>query len=179
VASPINLSEHRSLIITEGVLFTIFGFLAVILPEISTLTVELFLGWLMLFGGSVQLYRTLKDKTSDSFYGLLFTSILYIVFGLLLVIYPISGIISLTILLIFFFLLEGIAKIYLGFKITPTNQRIWFILNGVIALAMAGIIWAGWPGTAFWVLGLLVGINMIFFGLALIFFGSSLPKETT
>jgi len=173
------LENNRTLIIFEGVLFTLLGAIAVIIPGISTLGIELFLGWLILFSGGVQFYRTVQDRSQEGFWGSLFTSIIYIVFGLLLILYPLSGVVSLTLLLIFFFILEGLAKIYFGFVVRPWSNSIWFILNGVLALAMAAIIWAGWPGTAFWALGLLVGINMIFFGISLIFFGSTMPKGIT
>lgn len=171
------LKEKRGLIITEGVLFTILGIVAVILPTISTLAIELFLGWIMLFSGCIQLFRTFSDKAHISFWGSLLTSTLYVVAGILLIIYPLTGIVSLTLLLMFFFILEGLSKIVLGFSIRPWSNSIWFILNGIIALIMAYIIYAGWPGTALWVLGLLVGINMIFFGMALIFFGNAIPKS--
>jgi uncharacterized membrane protein HdeD (DUF308 family) len=68
-----------------------------------------------------------------------------------------------------------IAKIILGVQLRPDRTWGWFILNGILALIMAFIIWAGWPGTAFWVLGLLVGINMIFFGISLIFLSFGMP----
>lgn len=169
--------QPRTLLIVEGVIFTILGFLAVALPGISTLSVELFIGWLLVFAGAVQLYRTIKGGShATGFAGSLCTSILYLLFGILLLFFPVAGIISLTLLLTLFFIAEGIAKIVLGFQLRPFRQWGWFILNGILALIMAFIIWAGWPGTAFWVLGLLVGINMIFFGIALIFLGAATPK---
>ncbi|WP_068470969.1 HdeD family acid-resistance protein [Candidatus Protochlamydia phocaeensis] len=178
--TPIDLlQKSRNLLLIEGILFALLGFLAVAMPGISTLSTELFIGWLILFGGIFQAYRTFIARQAPGFWGSLLTSILYIIFGLLMVIFPVAGIISLTLLLIFFFALEGIAKIILGFQLKPFRRWGWFILNGVLALAMAVIIWAGWPGTAFWALGLLVGINMIFFGISLVFLALGIPKVKT
>jgi uncharacterized membrane protein HdeD (DUF308 family) len=162
-------SNQKNILLFEGILFTILGFLAVALPGISTLSTELFIGWLLIFGGVVQLYRTFKNRHASGFIGSLLTGFLYSLFGILLVIFPIAGILSLTILLTFFFITEGIAKIFLGFQLRHFQYWGWFIVNGILALVMAFIIWNGWPGSAFWVLGLLVGINMIFFGISLIF----------
>lgn len=169
--------QPRTLLIVEGVIFTILGFLAVALPGISTLSVELFIGWLLVFAGAVQLFRTLKaGRQATGFVGTLLTSILYIIFGILLLVFPVQGILSLTFLLSLFFIVEGIAKIVLGFQLRPVPRWGWFILNGILALIMAFIILVGWPGTAFWILGLLVGINMIFFGISLIFLGVATPR---
>lgn len=172
------LQKNRGLLIFEGIVFTILGCLAVALPGISTLSTELFIGWLLLLGGLVQGYRSIMARHAQGFVGSLLVSLMYIVFGVLLLLYPLTGVITLTLVLTFFFIVEGISKIILGFQMKPFSQWGWFILSGLIALAMAYIIYAGWPGTAFWVLGLLVGINMIFFGLTLLFFAFSLPKET-
>lgn len=174
------LQNHRNLLLVEGILFAILGFLAVALPGISTLSTELFIGWLLVFGGVFQLYRAFKGRhEGPGFIGSLLTGLLYVIFGILLVLFPIAGIFSLTILLILFFIAEGIAKIILGVQLRPFRRWGWFILNGILALIMAFIIWSGWPGTAFWVLGLLVGINMIFFGISLIFLALGIPRVNT
>lgn len=170
------LQNNRYLLLFEGVVFTLLGFIAIALPGISTLSTELFIGWLLIFAGAVQLYRTIKSRHAPGFLGSLLISLLYIVFGILLLVFPIAGILSLTVLLTIFFIAEGIAKIILGIQLRPFRRWGWFLLNGILALIIAYIIWSGWPGTAFWVLGLLVGINMIFFGISLMFLAWGIPR---
>lgn len=170
------LQNHRYLMLFEGIVFVLLGLIAVALPGISTLSAELFVGWLLIFGGAIQLFRTFRSRHAPGFIGSLLTGILYAVFGILLVAFPIAGIYSLTFLLTLFFVAEGIAKIILSFQLRPFPRWGWFLLNGILALVLAFIIWSGWPGTAFWVLGLLVGINMIFFGFSLIFLAWGMPK---
>ena len=170
------LQNHRYLLLFEGIVFTLLGFIAVALPGISTLSTELFIGWLLIFGGAVQLFRTFKARHAPGFLGSLLTGILYFVFGILLILFPIAGIFSLTVLLTIFFIAEGIAKIILGIQLRPFRRWGWFLLNGFLALIIAYIIWSGWPGTAFWVLGLLVGINMIFFGISLMLLAWGIPR---
>jgi len=172
------LQNHRGLVIFEGILFTLLGMLAVAMPGISTLSTELFLGWLIFFSGIIQAYRTFKSRSSQGFYGSLLTSIIYVIFGILLVLKPIAGMISLTILLAVFFVLEGLSKIYLAFELRPLHQWGWFIVSGLLSFCMAIIIWAGWPMSAFWVLGLLVGINLIFFGITLLSFGWAAKNDS-
>jgi uncharacterized membrane protein HdeD (DUF308 family) len=173
------LQSHRGLLLFEGIIFTLLGILAVALPGISTLSSELFIGWLLIFGGGVLLYRAIKTRHAPGFIGSLLTGILYLVFGILLILFPIAGILSLTVLLTIFFIAEGIAKIILSFQMRPFRRWGWLLINGILALILAYIIWAGWPGSAFWVLGLLVGINMIFFGFSLMFLAWGIPKNET
>lgn len=171
-----RIQKQRNWLLFEGIVFVILGFLAAALPGISTLSVTLFVGWLFFFSGAVQLYRTLKQTQTPGFWGSLLTSILYIVFGLLLVFFPVAGAISLTLLMTIFFIAEGVAKIFLGLQLKPFKRWGWFILNGVFSLIIAYLIWSGWPDTALWVIGLFAGINMIFFGISLIFLALGVPK---
>jgi uncharacterized membrane protein HdeD (DUF308 family) len=170
------IKKHRSLIIFEGILFVLLGILAISLPVVSTLGTTLFIGWLFVIGGIVQLYRTFRTQGSSSFIWSLVNAILNLIVGLLLVFYPLTGALSLTILLMGFFILEGLAKISWGFKLRPYTGWGWLIFSGLISLAMAALIWSGWPETAFWVIGLLVGINMLFFGITLIFLATGLSR---
>jgi uncharacterized membrane protein HdeD (DUF308 family) len=85
-----------------------------------------------------------------------------------LVAYPIQGIITLTILLTFFFLWDGIAKLIISFQMKHTRAFAWLLISGILSLIIAGIIYSGWPGTATWVLGLLVGVNFLMQGISYI-----------
>lgn len=170
------IQNNRYLLLFEGIIFAILGMLAVALPAVSTLGTELFIGWLFIFGGAIQLYRSYQIRHSDSVLASFLLGILYLICGLYLVVYPYAGVLSITFLLTLFFIAEGIAKIYMGFQIRSNPQWGWLVVNGVIALILAYLIFSGWPGSAFWVLGLLVGINMIFFGISLIFLSLSVAK---
>jgi uncharacterized membrane protein HdeD (DUF308 family) len=88
----------------------------------------------------------------------------------ILLAWPISGTISLTLVLIVFFITEGVASIMYGIehRKEASSRSGWIISSGVIDLILAAIIFSGFPGNAAWALGLLVGINMVFGGTALI-----------
>jgi len=170
-------NNQRNFLLAEGLIFTILGFLAAALPVISTLSTELLIGSLLIVGGIVQLYRAIKGyPVNPGFWGSIFTGSLYFIFGILLVLFPVAGLLSLTMLLTFFFIMEGIAKIVLAIQLHPTRRWGLFLISGLLAFIMSFIIWAGWPESAFWVIGLLVGINMLFFGLSLIFLALDMPS---
>lgn len=170
------LKSNRNIVIFEGVLFVILGILAILAPIASTIATELVVGWLLIFGGSIQAYRSIQARHAKGFYVSLASSILYVALGILLLLYPVAGIISLTFLVILFFLFEGIAKIVLAFQIRPMTNWGWLVVSGILSIVIATVIWMGWPGTAFWAIGLLVGINMLFLGATLIALGMTIPK---
>lgn len=174
-----SIHQTRTFFLIEGMLFLILGFLAVVFPQISTLSVELFLGWLFLLSGIIQSYRAFQLRHhGSSVAGAILNALLSFAVGLLLLIYPVTGIISLTILLILFFMLEGIFKIVWAIQYRESiHSWGWLVFSGLTSLALAIIIWSGWPSTAMWAIGLLVGINMIFFGTSLLGMAFSLPKK--
>lgn len=171
-----ELKQHRGMILFEGILFVILGILAIALPVAFTIGTELFVGWLLLIGGIFQAYRTFQARHVKGVAWNFLTALVYIILGLFFIFYPIPGILSLTALLIAFFLVEGISKAIYAFQMKPRQSWGWLLFSGIIALIMALIIWSGWPGTAFWVIGLLVGINMLFFGMSLIFFSNEIKN---
>jgi uncharacterized membrane protein HdeD (DUF308 family) len=109
-------------------------------------------------------------RHAPGFWWSLLSAIIAIIAGILLLLWPITGMVSVTLVLIAFFVIEGIATIM--YAIEHRNQITgrwgWMLTSGIIDLILAGIILAGLPGTAEWALGLLVGINMLFGGVAMI-----------
>lgn len=175
-----TIRQHWKLYLTEGILMMIIGFLAVILPVLSTLSIELIIGWLFVIGGAMQIIRTFQaGDEAPAFWMSLLSGAVSIVVGVLLLLYPLTGMLTLTILLTIFFILEGIIKLGIAWQWRHVRNWGWLTLSGLLALVMAAIIIMGWPATATWVIGLLVGINLIFFGWALIAMSLTLkpPKQ--
>lgn len=172
-----TIHEHKTLFVLEGIAIVILGMLAIALPVLFTVGIELLIGSIFFIGGIFQLIRTFKARHIPGFVLALLTAIVYLAIGILLISHPMSGVLTLTMLLTMFFVLEGIAKIVWGFKLKPLTGWGWLVFSGLLALAMAAIIIAGWPGTALWVMGLLVGIDLIFFGFSLITLALAEPKS--
>lgn len=171
------IKENRNLFIFEGIIFVLLGILAIAFPVVSTFGFELFLGWLFLIGGVVGLFRTLRMWNTPGTMAALLSAILAIIIGVLLLARPWQGVLTLTMLLTIFFFIEGIFKIAYSLSIRDFPNWGWLLFSGLIALAMGLIIVSGWPGTALWVIGLLVGIDLLFFGISLLSLVYSQPKE--
>ena len=162
--------RHWGLFLAQGLVMLVLGLLALARPMIATLAVEIFAAWLFLIGGIVGLAGVFTAWKTPGFVWHLIRAVMAILIGILLLWRPIAGILTLTLLLAAFFAAQGIAQI-----IASISQRAalpgswaWVLLSGIIDLILAAIIIAGWPGTAAWVLGLMVGINLIMSGVALV-----------
>jgi uncharacterized membrane protein HdeD (DUF308 family) len=164
------IREHWGLFLAEGIILLILGIAAIVMPLIATLAFTIIIGWIFLASGIVGLITTFWARGVPGFWWSLISAIIAIAAGVVLLLWPISGSVSLTLVLIAFFVVEGIASIF--YAIEHRNQLSgrwgWMLVSGIIDLILAAIIFAGLPGTAAWALGLLVGINMVFGGVALI-----------
>jgi uncharacterized membrane protein HdeD (DUF308 family) len=165
------VKDHWVLFLIEGIVLVVLGIAAILVPVLATITFTIFIGWLFLISGIVGLATTLwMHQRVPGFWWSLLSAIIGIAAGIVLLIWPITGSLSLTLVLSAFFIVEGVASIM--YAIEHRNQLSgrwgWMLVSGIIDLVLAGIIIAGLPGTALWAIGLLVGINLLFGGVALI-----------
>jgi uncharacterized membrane protein HdeD (DUF308 family) len=165
-----SVRDHWVMFLIEGIILVVLGLLAIVIPVVATIAVTIFLGWLFLISGVVGLFTTFWARHAPGFWWALVSAVLAIAAGIVLLGWPVSGVISLTLLLIVFFVIEGVASILyaLEHKKELSGQWAWMLVSGIIDLILAAIILSGLPETALWVLGLLVGINMVFGGTSLI-----------
>jgi uncharacterized membrane protein HdeD (DUF308 family) len=165
-----SLHEHWVLYLIEGIVLVVLGAAAIAIPALATLAVTILLGWLFLLSGVVGLFTTIWMRHAPGFWWALLSAVLGIVVGLMLLAMPLTGAFSLTVVLVAFFIIEGIASIMfsLDHKRELSGRWGWMLVSGVIDLVLALLIFAGLPSTAAWAIGLLVGINMVFGGAALI-----------
>jgi uncharacterized membrane protein HdeD (DUF308 family) len=170
---------HRTLYLFEGILLLILGTLAILVPAIASLAATVFFGWLLLLSGLVGLVTTMRGRHAPGFWWSLLSAIAGIVAGVLLIGWPLQGTLSLTSVLIAFLLVEGAVSIFYALehrKALATSWG-WMLASGILDVALGAILFAGLPGTAMWALGLLLGINMIFGGWALLMLVLSTPSE--
>jgi uncharacterized membrane protein HdeD (DUF308 family) len=165
-----TLHEHWLLFLIEGIVLVVLGATAIIVPPLATLSVAIFLGWLFLISGITGLITTLRMRQAPGFAWSLVSGVLGIVAGIVLIAFPASGALSLTLVVIAFFVIEGAATIMyaLEHKRELSGRWGWMLVSGLVDLFLAAVILAGFPVSAAWAVGLLVGINMMFGGVALI-----------
>ena len=161
---------HWQIFLTQGVIMVILGVLAVVWPRISTIAVDVYVGWLFLLSGVVGLASMFLAQNVQAFLWSLLTAALSLFVGVLLLWHPTEGAVSLTLVLIALFIVEGIIQIAasLSYRDVLPNSWGWMLASGVVDLILAALIIRGWPSTASWALGLIVGVNLISTGLAVI-----------
>jgi uncharacterized membrane protein HdeD (DUF308 family) len=164
------IHAHWGLFLFEGIMLTILGVAAIAVPPLATLAFTLIIGWLFLISGGVGLVTTFWMRNVPGFWWALISAVIAIAAGIVLIRWPISGTVSLTLVLIAFFVAEGIATLMYAFehRAQLSSRWGWMLMSGIVDLILAGIIFAGLPGSATWALGLLVGINLVFGGTAMI-----------
>jgi uncharacterized membrane protein HdeD (DUF308 family) len=164
------MHEHWVMFLIEGIILVILGLFAIGMPLIATIAFTIVIGWLFLISGVVGLITTFWMRHLAGFWWSLLSAAIGIIAGLLLLSRPLTGSLSLTLVLIAFFVIEGIASIM--YAIEHRNQLTgrwgWMLASGIVDLILAAMIFGGLPGTAAWALGLLVGINLLFGGTAMI-----------
>jgi uncharacterized membrane protein HdeD (DUF308 family) len=161
--------RHRGLFLFEGILLTVLGVIAVLVPVVASFAATLFFGWIFLLSGIVGLFTTFRGRHVPGFWWSLLSAIVGIVAGVLLLGWPTQGLFSLTSVLIAFLWVEGAVTIFYALEHRAGPGRWGFMLvSGIVDLTLGIILFVGLPGTATWALGLLIGINMFFGGWALI-----------
>jgi uncharacterized membrane protein HdeD (DUF308 family) len=165
-----SVRNHWRLYLIEGIVLVVLGLAAIVLPPLAGVATAVVLGWLFLFGGVVGLVATLGQRNAPGFAWSLLSAIIAIAAGAVLLWNPIAGVATLTFVLTAFFLIDGILIIVMAVEHRRelSGRWEWMMIGGIMDLVLAGIIIAGLPGTLAWALGLLVGIDLVFGGAALI-----------
>jgi uncharacterized membrane protein HdeD (DUF308 family) len=165
-----SMRAHWKLFLIEGTILVILGLAAIMLPLIATIAIDILVGWIFLLSGVVGLLATFRMRSAPGFWWSLLSGILGVVAGMVLLRWPLSGAFSLTLVLTLFLAIEGIVSIMFALEHKRELSGRWgmMLFSGVVDLILAAMIYAGLPGTAAWAIGLLVGINMVFGGSALI-----------
>jgi uncharacterized membrane protein HdeD (DUF308 family) len=165
-----SVHDHWRLYLLEGVVLIVLGLAAIAVPALAGLAVAIFIGWLFLVGGVFGLAMTVMGRHAPGFWWSLVSAVLAILVGGALIGWPLGGILSLTVLLTMFFVIDGVASIMLAMEHRRHSSGTWgwLVASGIVDLVLAAIILSGFPGTAAWAIGLLVGIDLIFGGSALV-----------
>jgi len=165
-----TLQAHWRLFLLQGVIMILLGGLAVAAPALATIAVDIYVGWLFLISGTIGFVAMFSARDISGFLWTFATALLSVVVGALLIWTPVEGALSLTVVLTAFFIMEGVlqAAASLVYRRTVPESWGWMFASGLADLALAAIIIAGWPGSAAWTLGLIVGINLVTSGWAIV-----------
>jgi uncharacterized membrane protein HdeD (DUF308 family) len=158
-----------------GIVLMVLGIAAVVRSTTATIASMVFFGWLLVFSSVIQFVEVFMVGRWEGFFLHLLIAILFGMIGLLMVVRPVISAEALTFLMSVFFLLGGLYQLVAAVW-THLPGWGWHALNGIIAAVMGVLILAQWPVSGLWVIGLFVGIDLIFYGWAWIALALDLRK---
>ena len=170
---------HWKAFLFEGILLVVLGLAAMIAPLIAGIAFTIFLGWMFLVSGVAGLALTFWARQMPGFWWSLISAALAVAAGTILLLQPVQGTLTLTIVVGAYFLAEGVASIMyaLEHRRELSERWSWMVFAGVLDIVISAMIITGLPGSAEWAIGLLVGINLLFGGASLI--GMALAARKT
>jgi uncharacterized membrane protein HdeD (DUF308 family) len=169
-ATAKTVHDHWLWFLLEGCVLTVLGAAAIVLPTVAGLATTILFGWLLMLGGIVGLVSSWRAHNAPGRSLALLSSLLAVVAGGILVGFPIAGMMSLTLVLAAFLTIDGVVSIlYALDHRRHASQRWGFLLvNGLLDIGLAVLILWWLPDSAAWILGLVLGIDLVFAGVSLV-----------
>jgi uncharacterized membrane protein HdeD (DUF308 family) len=162
-----TVRRHSLWYLVQSALMIVGGIIALFYPILSSFAVVLFLGWVLIISGIVQGIGLIGAQNVPHFWLQLISVVLSVIIGVLLLRHPGAGLLTITLLLIVFFMVEGISKLIFALTIRPFPNWGWVLASGIVGILLSFYLWASLPITAIWLLGVLLGIQLICEGAAL------------
>ena len=164
------VKTHWKAFLFEGIVLALLGLAAMVVPPLASLAVTIFLGWMFLISGVAGLFATYWARQMPGFWWSLISAALAVSAGIILLAKPAQGVLTLTIVVGAYFLAEGVATIMyaLEHRRELSDRWSWMLFSGVLDILISAMVITGFPGSAEWAIGLLVGINLLFGGASLI-----------
>jgi uncharacterized membrane protein HdeD (DUF308 family) len=162
--------------IVWGVLLIIFGTSAIGEPFLAAVAVATFISWLLIFVGAVHVALAFHAHSGTSLGWKLLVGLAYIFIGGYLLFRPVVGVATLTLMLAFLFLVEGVLDFMLWWKSRSLDGALWILVDSLITLVLGGMIYVHWPSSSAWAIGTLVGVSMIISGVTRIMLSLAVKK---
>jgi len=150
--------------IVWGVLLVILGMLAIAEPFLAAVALATFVAWLLIFVGIVHVALAFHAHSGKAIAWKLLVGVAYLFIGGYLLFRPVVGVASLTLMLAFLFLVEGVLDFMLWWKSRSVRGAFWILVDSIITLLLGGMIYVHWPSSSFYAIGTLLGISLIISG---------------
>jgi uncharacterized membrane protein HdeD (DUF308 family) len=171
-----EIDENRGWFIVLGVLLILAGIAALLFPLASSLAAEIMIGIAFLVAAAAQITHAFGARRLSGFLWQLLGGILFGFAGIVLLVYPLSGLVTLTLFLAVVLVVEGIFRVITAFRIRPRRGWGWILTGALLGIAAGVLIFLGFPVSAVWALGVLVGINLLFAGTSFLALAMSTPE---
>ncbi|MEA2181965.1 MAG: hypothetical protein QOK16_1076 [Solirubrobacteraceae bacterium] len=174
--SDSDVKKARRWLVITGILGILAGVAAIIVPPVATLTITLFIGWILVFSGVVMAVHSWTLRAAGRTWERALQALLALVIGVYMVLFPGSGALSLTLLLVIWFAGSGVLQLIAARRLRGLPGAGWLVFGGVLGIVLAALIAMDLPSSAEWAIGLLVGINLVFWGVRALVAASLLKR---
>jgi len=149
-----------------GVLLILAGLLAIAKPFFAGIAASVFFGWLVLFAGVAHLVYAWSERGAGAILWQILIGLVYVIAALYMLVLPVAGVVALTLVLAFYIAAEGVFELVIFSLLRRLRGAIWFLIDGLASLLLAGLIFFHWPSSSLWAVGTLVGISLLLSGIA-------------
>lgn len=172
---------RRSLgwLIALGVVMIVLGVAAIVEPFIASIVVARVLSWTFLLAGIVRTIHALQSRRQRGFWPKLLIGIFYVVAGILLLSNVFGAQLTLTLVLGWVILVQGIFEVIAAFQVRPEPNWSWMLMSGIIAIILGILILNRWPNNAIWLLGFFMGLSFISTGVWMILLPRAISDHLT
>ena len=150
----------------SSIVLIILGIASIVLPLMAGVSVALLAGAVVFIGGLLLIASAFASREGGAMLWRLLVGVVYVAGGIYLLLHPGFGLLTLTLLLAFLFLIEGVTEVISYFSLRSLPGSVALLLNGLVTLVLSVMIWRGWPSSSTWAIGTLIGINLITTGLS-------------
>lgn len=164
--------------IVLSVLMIIAGILAIASPLWAGIAITVLVGWLLLFSGVLHLVYAFRGGRATAVIWEIVLAIVYGLIGFYVLANPGIGLASLTFAIAFYLFVEAIVEFMLSYQLRHESGAGWMLFDGIITLILAFLIWANWPSSSVWAIGILVGVSMLFSGITRLMITSTVRRIT-
>jgi uncharacterized membrane protein HdeD (DUF308 family) len=151
--------------IVLSVLIMIAGFLAIALPLIAGVAFTLIVAWMLIFTGVLHVVFAFRAGRPRAVVWQVLLGLVYGFIGIYILLNPVAGLAGLTFAIAVYLFAEAVLEVVLAIQLRPAPGTAWLIVDAIITFILAVMIWATWPSSAAWAVGVLVGISMLFSGM--------------
>ena len=163
-----GLQRCSKTLLIAGIALIVLGTFAIIAPGIATLFVTTFIGWTFIVSAVAEFYLAFQVHGGWRIAGAVLTGLISLVAGVWLLLNPAAGALALTFLLAAYFVATGVVKAIAAWQLRGLQGAGWTFFSAACSVVLGLLVFSGWPGTAVWLIGLIVGIDLLFYGWALI-----------
>lgn len=165
-------------LLVTGIVTMVLGLSAIMLPFLAILTLQVIIAFILIIAAMTHFFHASQSSQPQGFILRLLVAGIYAFFGVLLLVYPLKGALTLTVLLAFLFMIGGTVKIAHSLVIRPLASWSWLMFSGVLSVLLGLLIWLKLPEASNWVIGLVVGIELLFSGWAMTLYAIAIKNNS-